>query len=61
MSAKAVSELSGKEVLYRQLSASGLIDAPHAVRLTENDSFDDIAKLSPWLSRGDVSFSKYYY
>lgn len=55
MSAKAVSELSGKEVLYRQLASSGLVDAPKAVRLTEKDNFDEVVKHSEWLMKGDVS------
>ncbi|CAJ0958126.1 unnamed protein product, partial [Mesorhabditis belari] len=39
MSAKAVSELSGKELLYRHLEPTGLIDAPRLLRLNEGDDF----------------------
>lgn len=49
MSAKAVSELSGKELLYRYLECSGLIDAPQAVRLTAGDDFDTVVKGVTWL------------
>ncbi|WKX97154.1 hypothetical protein Q1695_013092 [Nippostrongylus brasiliensis] len=49
MSAKAVSELSGKELLYRYLEGSGLIDAPTAVRLVAGDDFDSVVKGVSWL------------
>ncbi|CAJ0572721.1 unnamed protein product, partial [Mesorhabditis spiculigera] len=42
MSAKAVSELSGKELLYSHLEKEGLIDAPHLIRLTEGDDFSKV-------------------
>nr|CDJ80457.1 CoA-binding and ATP-citrate lyase succinyl-CoA ligase domain containing protein [Haemonchus contortus] len=49
MSAKAVSELSGKELLYRCLECSGLVDAPTAVRLSAGDDFDSVVKGVTWL------------
>ncbi|KAJ1373762.1 hypothetical protein KIN20_036265 [Parelaphostrongylus tenuis] len=50
MSAKAISELSGKELLYRHLECSGLIDAPSAIRLSAGDDFDTVVKDVTWLN-----------
>uniref|UniRef100_A0A0K0DPA5 ATP citrate synthase n=1 Tax=Angiostrongylus cantonensis TaxID=6313 RepID=A0A0K0DPA5_ANGCA len=50
MSAKAVSELSGKELLYRHLECCSLIDAPTAIRLSAGDDFDAIVMDSTWLN-----------
>lgn len=55
MSAKAISELSGKEVLYRYLECGGLIDAPTAVRVCAGDNFDAVVKGVSWLSAAQVS------
>ncbi|VDM70389.1 unnamed protein product [Strongylus vulgaris] len=58
MSAKAVSELSGKELLYRYLESSGLIDAPSAVRVSTGDDFDSVVKGVTWLSGGQKAVIK---
>lgn len=50
MSAKAVSELFGKELLLKHLEPLGLLDAPPAVRLHEYDDFDVATAHSNWLS-----------
>ncbi|CAI4228619.1 unnamed protein product [Auanema sp. JU1783] len=42
MSAKAVSEISGKELLYRYLENTQLIDAPIPVRVNNVDDFDAV-------------------
>ena len=54
MSAKAVSELTGKELLYKFLQPTGLIEAPVAVRLNEHDDFNAITAKSEWISAGQV-------
>jgi ATP citrate (pro-S)-lyase len=53
MSAKAVSEYSGKELLYRHLSDLQSLDTPKAFALTEKDDFDTIVEKSSWL-QGNV-------
>ncbi|PAV76376.1 hypothetical protein WR25_26051 isoform C [Diploscapter pachys] len=58
MSAKAVSELTGKELLYKFLQPTGLIEAPVAVRLTEQDDFDAITAKSEWMSAGQKGVIK---
>ncbi|EPB70022.1 CoA binding domain protein [Ancylostoma ceylanicum] len=58
MSAKAISELSGKELLYRYLESSGLIDAPTAVRLCAGDNFDAVVKGVNWLSAAQKAVIK---
>lgn len=57
MSAKALSELSGKELLYSHLTSTGLIDAPSPVRITSEADLDAVlADPSHWLSQEKVSF-----
>ncbi|VDN50918.1 unnamed protein product [Dracunculus medinensis] len=49
MSAKAVSELSGKELLYRHLSDLQYVNKPFAIRIRENDCFDSIIENFEWV------------
>uniref|UniRef100_A0A914V2K9 ATP-citrate synthase n=1 Tax=Plectus sambesii TaxID=2011161 RepID=A0A914V2K9_9BILA len=49
MSAKAVSEYSGKELLYKHLTLDSVVK-PFAVSIGENDDFDQIVQKTPWLS-----------
>ncbi|CAJ0607120.1 unnamed protein product [Cylicocyclus nassatus] len=58
MSAKAVSELSGKELLYRHFESSGLIDAPLAIRLSAGDDFDAVVKKSQWFDNAQKAVIK---
>ena len=61
MSAKAVSELLGKELLLKHLEPLGLLEAPPAVRLHEYDDFDAAIAHSKWLSEpGAVSFNHHH-
>jgi len=49
MSAKAVSEYSGKELLYKQLEKLNFVDKPHAVALNENENFENATENCDWL------------
>lgn len=51
MSAKAVSEYSGKELLYRQLSHVQALATPHAVKLDETSNFANATKNCDWLKK----------
>lgn len=57
MSAKAVSELSGKELLYRHLSDLQYVNKPFAIRIRENDCFDSIIENFEWVKSAQVSFA----
>ncbi|CAG9531867.1 unnamed protein product [Cercopithifilaria johnstoni] len=50
MSAKAVSEYTGKELLYRHLKELEFIEKPQALRLTSSDSFDVVTDEIEWLT-----------
>uniref|UniRef100_A0A7E4VQE2 ATP-citrate synthase n=1 Tax=Panagrellus redivivus TaxID=6233 RepID=A0A7E4VQE2_PANRE len=53
MSAKAVSEYTGKELLYRHLQPIvPSLDAPTAFTLGEKDDFDAVVGNAPWLQNG---------
>lgn len=58
MSAKAVSELSGKEVLYKYFEPSGLLASPHAFHVKAGESFDEIANKYEWLARDNKGVIK---
>lgn len=53
MSAKAVSEHSGKELLYRHLSLDSVVK-PFSVAINEHDDIDQVILKTPWLSAGNV-------
>ncbi|VDK86738.1 unnamed protein product [Litomosoides sigmodontis] len=50
MSAKAVSEYTGKELLYRHLKELEFVEKPQALRITSTDSFDAVTDAIDWLS-----------
>ncbi|GMT32112.1 hypothetical protein PFISCL1PPCAC_23409, partial [Pristionchus fissidentatus] len=58
MSAKAVSELSGKELLYRHLGHLQYVATPSALRLTERDDFDATSRKCDWLASGEKGVFK---
>ncbi|MFH4978329.1 hypothetical protein AB6A40_005038 [Gnathostoma spinigerum] len=49
MSAKAISEYNGKELLYHHLAYLDILEKPFAVPITENDSFDEVTHQVQWL------------
>lgn len=49
MSAKAISEYTGKELLYRHLDALSYVDKPRAIPLSETDNFEDATANCDWL------------
>ena len=49
MSAKAISEYTGKELLYKQLDKLHFLDKPHAVPINENENFENATEKSEWL------------
>jgi len=58
MSAKAVSEYSGKELLYRHLANLPSVDKPKAFALTEKDDFDSVVGNVAWLQNGEKGVIK---
>ncbi|VBB31721.1 unnamed protein product [Acanthocheilonema viteae] len=50
MSAKAISEYTGKELLYRHLKELEFVEKPQALRLTSSDSFDVVTNEIEWLA-----------
>ena len=58
MSAKALSEYSGKELLYRHFSDFQQLDKPQAFALTEKDDFDSIVGNVTWLQNGQKGVIK---
>lgn len=54
MSAKAVDEYSGKELLYRSLAHVEPLAKPVAVVLDENSNFDDEIANCEWLKNEGV-------
>lgn len=56
MSAKAVSEYSGKELLYRHLEALHFVAKPRALKLRSADSFDVAIGQVDWLTDGQVTY-----
>jgi hypothetical protein len=55
MSAKAVSEYTGKELLYRELNVNGLVKL-EAIQLSEETNFDDAIANSQWVKSEGVGF-----
>lgn len=55
MSAKAISEYAGKELLYRHLNELEFVEKPKMLRFTANDSFDSVAEKIDWLADDKVS------
>ncbi|CAI5456268.1 unnamed protein product [Caenorhabditis angaria] len=51
MSAKAVSELSGKEILYKYFEGTGLVNSPFAFHVKTGDDFNQIAGSYEWLTK----------
>ncbi|GMR31829.1 hypothetical protein PMAYCL1PPCAC_02024, partial [Pristionchus mayeri] len=58
MSAKPVSELSGKELLYRHLGHLPYVATSKALRLTERDDFDAQSRKVDWLAKGEKGVFK---
>ncbi|EFP11051.1 hypothetical protein CRE_30753 [Caenorhabditis remanei] len=58
MSAKAVSELSGKEVLYKYFESTGIVSAPHAFHVKAGDKFADVAAKYDWLAHDNKGVVK---
>jgi len=54
MSAKAVSEYSGKELLYRSLEHIQALAKPAAVRLDENSDFEHATQTCGWIRKEGV-------
>ncbi|KAH7726208.1 ATP citrate synthase [Aphelenchoides avenae] len=52
MSAKAVSEYCGKELLYRALEKLDFVEKVEPVQLTETSSFDEATRNAEWLKKG---------
>ncbi|VDM21487.1 unnamed protein product [Wuchereria bancrofti] len=50
MSAKAISEYTGKELLYRYLQELEFLEKPQALRLVSSDSFDTVTDKIEWLT-----------
>uniref|UniRef100_A0A2K6VY59 ATP-citrate synthase n=1 Tax=Onchocerca volvulus TaxID=6282 RepID=A0A2K6VY59_ONCVO len=50
MSAKPISEYSGKELLYRHLKEFDFIEKPQILKFTSSDSFDVITDKIDWLT-----------
>ncbi|CAD5234806.1 unnamed protein product [Bursaphelenchus xylophilus] len=58
MSAKALSEYTGKELLYRHLNHLDFVVKPQAVPLDEFNDFDDKAKGCRWIQQGEKGVVK---
>ncbi|PIC27329.1 hypothetical protein B9Z55_019622 [Caenorhabditis nigoni] len=58
MSAKAVSELSGKEVLYKHFESTGIVSAPHAFHVKAGDKFSEVAAKYEWLAQDNKGVIK---
>lgn len=58
MSAKAISEYSGKELLYRHLEALHFVAKPRALKLRSADSFDVAIGQVDWLTDGQKGVIK---
>jgi ATP citrate (pro-S)-lyase len=52
MSAKAVSEYSGKELLYRHLQKLDFVATAEPIQLDETSSFDEATRNCEWLKKG---------
>lgn len=58
MSAKAISEYTGKELLYKHLASLAYLDKPHAVRVGINDVFDVTISEVAWIKNGQKAVIK---
>lgn len=56
MSAKAVSEYTSKELLYRHLAHLPTVAKPQAIPLKETSDFDAATKDSDWLASTGVLY-----
>ena len=54
MSAKAIDEYTGKELLYRSLSHVKSLVKPIAIKLNENSDFNDAVGDSQWAKEAGV-------
>lgn len=54
MSAKAISEYTGKELLYRHLKRLDFVDKPIAVKIDDHDDFDKAISGATWFNEGRV-------
>uniref|UniRef100_F1KSZ0 ATP-citrate synthase n=1 Tax=Ascaris suum TaxID=6253 RepID=F1KSZ0_ASCSU len=52
MSAKAISEYTGKELLYRHLKRLDFVDKPIAVKIDDHDDFDKAISGATWFNEG---------
>uniref|UniRef100_A0A0R3RQL5 ATP-citrate synthase n=1 Tax=Elaeophora elaphi TaxID=1147741 RepID=A0A0R3RQL5_9BILA len=50
MSVKAISEYTGKELLYRHLKELEFVEKPQALKLSSSDSFDVVTDKVEWLT-----------
>lgn len=55
MSAKALSEYTGKELLYKHLHHLSFVAKPQAVPLSEFSDFDEAARDVDWIQANKVS------
>lgn len=58
MSAKALSEYSGKELLYRHLNHLEFVQKPVAVPLDEFNDFEEEARSCKWIQAGQPGVIK---
>lgn len=61
MSAKAVSEYSGKELIYNFFKDNSSVVKPCAVSLNEESDFDIAIQNCEWIKRDGVSILKSFY
>lgn len=59
MSAKAVSEYTGKELLYNFFKKNASVVKPYAICLNENSDFDLAIQNCEWIKKDGVSFPKF--
>uniref|UniRef100_A0A915PMD3 Uncharacterized protein n=1 Tax=Setaria digitata TaxID=48799 RepID=A0A915PMD3_9BILA len=57
--AKAISEYTGKELLYRHLKEFPFVEKPQALKLTTSDSFDVITDKVDWLADNKIFLSSF--
>ena len=60
MSAKAVSEYAGKDLLYRSLEHLPFLAKPHAVSLDENSDFASAIENCDWIKKEGVGTNEFF-
>ncbi|CAI5456321.1 unnamed protein product [Caenorhabditis angaria] len=58
MSSKAISELSGKEILYKYFEGTGLVNSPYAFHVKAGDDFNQVAGSYEWLTKAEKGIIK---